>query len=100
MCIRTETGEIIAERKVKTPRLPDLLVNQPHRRVVLDALSKSFFIADAALSHGHQVRVVAATLVRSLGGDRGRQIGQGFGQLAIPVDARVDRHIGALTRQM
>src|SRR6202022_3580330 len=41
-------------------------------RVVLETCSEAFAIADAAREEGHEVRVVPATLVRSLGvGARG-----------------------------
>jgi hypothetical protein len=35
--------------------------------VVIETCSEAFSVADAALGVGHEVRVVSATLVRSLG---------------------------------
>ena len=43
------------------------LKRQPQSRVVLESCAEAFRIADFALSSEHEVRVVPATLVRSLG---------------------------------
>jgi transposase len=72
VCIRSEVGEIITERKVATIKLAALLAKQPRSRVILETSAEAFCVADAALLAGHEVRVVAATLVRQLGvGERG-----------------------------
>jgi transposase len=52
--------------------LPRLLKTWEPRRVIVETSAEAFAIADAAISHGHQVRVVPATLAKTLGiGERG-----------------------------
>jgi transposase len=67
ICVRAEQGEILHEGKVLTSSLDRYLKRQPQSRVVLESCAEAFRIADFALSCEHQVRVVPATLVRSLG---------------------------------
>jgi transposase len=91
ICIRNETGEIIAERKLSTAKLPSYLAKQPHSRVIVETSSEAFFVADAAAEHGHQVRVVAATLVRQLGiGERGVKNDQRDARKLSEVSTRID----------
>ena len=48
------------------------LADRPPARVVIETCTEAFRLAGIAQQHGHDVRVVAATLVRSLGvGQRG-----------------------------
>lgn len=67
ICVRAEQGEILHEGKVPTHSLDRYLKRQTHSRVILESCAEAFRIADIALSYQHQVRVVPATLVRSLG---------------------------------
>ena len=91
ICIRSEAGEIIAERKLATARLPAFLSKQPLSRVIVETSTEAFFVADAALEHGHEVRVVAATLVRSLGvGERGIKTDQRDARKLSEVSTRID----------
>jgi transposase len=91
ICIRSEVGEILAERKLPTARLPSFLAKQPHSRVIVETSSEAFFIADAAFAHGHEVRVVAATLVRQLGiGERGVKTDQRDARKLSEVSTRID----------
>jgi len=39
----------------------------PKSRVIVETCAEAFGVADAALALGHEVRVVSATLVRTLG---------------------------------
>lgn len=72
ICIRAESGEITEERRIRTRSLVRYLEKQSFGRVIVETGAECFRIADAALAAGHQVRVVPATLVRSLGvGARG-----------------------------
>ena len=73
LCVRDEGGKIVAERRVATQTLPQMLSElTPAHRVVMETCAESFAVASAARRAGHDVRVVAATLVRSLGvGARG-----------------------------
>jgi transposase len=91
VCVRDERGQILTERKVATDRLPGYLAKQPQARVILETCSEAFFIADAALAHGHQVRVVPATLVRQLGvGERGLKNDQRDARKLSEVSTRID----------
>jgi hypothetical protein len=72
VCSRNEAGEIVKEGRCRTDQLGRLLASRPPGRVALETCTEAFRIAGAAQRHGHDVRVVAATLVRSLGiGQRG-----------------------------
>ena len=68
VCVRAEDGTILKETKVATRALPGLLSKlQEPARVILETSAEAFGIADAAISQGHEVRVVPATLVKQLG---------------------------------
>ena len=67
ICVRSSDGRIVEERRCRTTALPAYLATRPPSRVVVETCSEAFGIADAALSAGHEVRVVPATLARSLG---------------------------------
>lgn len=72
ICVRSCDGTIVQEKRYPTARLGRWLKRQARSRVIVETSAEAFGIADAALEHGHQVRVVPATLVRSLGvGARG-----------------------------
>ena len=67
VCIRNEAGKTVQETKVATRKLATFFKQQPSSRVVLETCAEAFRVADLALERGHEVRVVPATLVRSLG---------------------------------
>jgi hypothetical protein len=67
ICVRSSDGQIVEERRCRTATLPAYLATRPPSRVVVETCSEPFGIADAALTIGHEVRVVPGTLVRSLG---------------------------------
>lgn len=72
ICIRQSDGAIVEERKVPTQKLTEVVATWPASRVVMETSAEAFRIADAAITAGHQVRVVPGTLVRLLGvGERG-----------------------------
>jgi transposase len=72
ICVRGPDGSIVEEKRHPTARLGGWLKRQVPARVILETSAEAFGIADLALEHGHEVRVVPATLVRSLGvGARG-----------------------------
>jgi transposase len=72
VCVRSADGEIIGEWRWRTDRLATFLHGRPSARVILETCTEAFRIAALAQRAGHDVRVVAATLVRSLGvGHRG-----------------------------
>jgi transposase len=67
ICVRDSGGTIQFEGALETPALGDHLRQLPHCRVILETAAESFRIADQARAAGHEVRVVPATLVRTLG---------------------------------
>jgi transposase len=67
VCVRAEDGTILKEGKHPTAELERLLRTQERSRVILETSAEAFKVADAAKRHGHDVRVVPATLAPSLG---------------------------------
>lgn len=91
ICIRSSDGDILLERKLQTAKLPGFLARQAFSRVVLETSSEAFLIADAAKEHGHEVRVVPASLVRSLGvGERRLKNDQRDARKLSEVSTRID----------
>jgi len=91
ICVRSADGAIVLEKKHPTRHLGRLLRARAASRVVLETSAEAFRIADQALACGHQVRVVAATLVRSLGvGARGIKTDQRDARVLSEVSARID----------
>jgi len=91
LCVRTSDGKILREEKVPTRHLGIFLERQPHSRVILETCAEAFHIADLALSNAHEVRVVPATLVRSLGvGARGIKTDRRDAQVLSEVSCRID----------
>jgi len=91
VCVRTSEGQILLERRVATRSLGIFLKRQPHSRVVLETCAEAFHVADLALKQQHEVRVVPATLVRSLGvGARRIKTDRRDAQVLSEVSCRVD----------
>jgi len=91
ICVRSADGKILQERKVATARLKAYLQRQPASRVILETCSEAFRVADAAIVHGHEVRVVPATLARSLGvGARRIKTDRRDAQVLSEVSCRID----------
>ena len=67
VCVRNAEGQVVHEGRVDTLSLPDWLRGVPRCRVILETTAEAFRIADAAKAAGHEVRVVPATLVPTLG---------------------------------
>src|SRR3954465_9959992 len=68
ICIRAGDGTVLFEGQHDTSSLPHYLRELPHKcRVIVETAAEAFRIADAAMAAGHEVRVVPATLVRTLG---------------------------------
>ncbi len=67
ICVRGADGSILEECRRLTRTLGEYLAKRPWSRVVVETCAEAFAVADQALELGHQVRVVPATLVRSLG---------------------------------
>ncbi|MDX2051816.1 MAG: IS110 family transposase [Polyangiaceae bacterium] len=91
ICVRAPDGQILDERKIPTVSLERFLQQQPFSRVILETCSESFSVADKALDSKHEVRVVPATLVRSLGvGARGIKTDRRDAQVLSEVSCRID----------
>jgi transposase len=91
VCVRSSDGQILLEQRVATRSLEIFLRRQPHSRVVLETCAEAFHVADRALEVGHEVRVVPATLVRSLGvGARRIKTDRRDAQVLSEVSCRVD----------
>jgi transposase len=91
ICARAPDGQIVLEQKVETASLGVYFKQQVSSRVVLETCAEAFRVADLALSCGHQVRVVPATLVRSLGvGARRIKTDRRDAQVLSEVSCRID----------
>lgn len=67
ICLRSPSGEIKEENRIATKDLPALLKRLPPGYVIFETCAESHWLADRARETGHEVRVIAATLVRTLG---------------------------------
>lgn len=91
ICIRDEKGTIVDEQRIQTSTLGRWLKRRPIGRVVLETCAEAFAVADSAVECGHEVRVVPATLVRSLGvGLRGLKNDRRDAQILSEVSTRID----------
>jgi transposase len=71
--------------------LADYLKGRPTSRVVVETCTEAFAVAEGAAELGHEVRVVPATLVRSLGvGARGVKTDRRDAQVLSEVSTRID----------
>ena len=66
VCVRSPDGQLLFEGPYDTHSLPEFLRLLPRSRVIVETTAEAFRVADAAKEAGHEVRVVPATLVRSL----------------------------------
>ena len=91
VCIRSEDGSVLLERRVATSQLGKLLRTRPPSRVVVETCAEGVGVADQARELGHEVRVVAATLVRALGvGARGIKTDLRDARTLSEVSTRID----------
>ena len=91
ICVRGSDGHIVEERRCATATLGSYLASRPKSRVVVETCSEAFAVADRALTIGHEVRVVPATLVRSLGvGARRLKTDRRDAQILSEVSCRID----------
>ena len=91
ICVRDEKEQILEERPCTTAHLARFLQRQPASRVILETCSEAFHVADAALEAEHAVRVVPATLVRTLGvGSRRTKTDQRDARILSEVSCRID----------
>ena len=91
ICVRGSDGQVLQERRVATRHLGTFLKRQPASRVILETCAEAFAVADVALSLEHEVRVVPARLVKSLGvGARGIKTDRRDAQVLSEVSCRID----------
>lgn len=91
ICIREANGTILDEARHPTRKLAQLMAEWEPRRVIVETSAEAFRIADAARTAGHEVRVVPATLVRTLGvGARGIKTDQRDARTLSEVSCRID----------
>jgi len=91
ICVRSPDGEIVEEKRWETWELERYLASRPKSRVVVETCGEAFGIADVARRLGHEVRVVPATLVRTLGvGARRTKTDQRDARVLSEVSCRVD----------
>jgi hypothetical protein len=91
ICVRGPDGQVLEEVRQRTARLGSYLKKRPPARVILETCAEAFRVADAALELGHEVRVVPATLVGSLGvGSRGVKTDRRDAQILSEVSTRID----------
>lgn len=91
ICVRDSEGTIVEQRTKPTRGLSGYLRRRKKSRVVIETCSEAFSIADAAFEAGHEVRVVPATLVRSLGvGSRRTKTDKRDAQILSEVSTRID----------
>jgi transposase len=91
ICVRSADGVIVEERGHPTNLLDRYLGGLDSARVILETCAEAFLVADAARAHGHEVRVVPATMVRSLGvGARRTKTDRRDAQILSEVSCRID----------
>lgn len=91
VCVRAGDGTVLVERRCRTAELEAYLASRPPSRVVVETCAEAFSVADSAKRLGHEVRVVAATLVRTLGvGARGVKTDRRDAQVLSEVSCRID----------
>lgn len=67
ICRRAADGTILEETRVVTRDLGQWFSSRAPARIILETCAEAFSLADQAMAAGHEVRVVPATLVASLG---------------------------------
>ena len=91
VCIRGADGVIISEQRIATRQLRQFFAGLPKSQVIMETCAEAFAIADAAVDAGHEVKVVAATLVKELGvGARGVKTDRRDAQALSAAACRVD----------
>lgn len=91
ICVRSSDGTVLEERRQATGSLVRYLAKRPKSRVILETCAEAFAIADEAKKLGHEVRVVPATLVRTLGvGSRRTKTDRRDAQVLSEVSCRIE----------
>jgi transposase len=92
ICVRASDGTIVEERRYPTRHLDKLMRTwTTPSRVIVETSAEAFRVADAAKAAGHDVRVVPATLVKTLGvGARGIKTDQRDARTLSEVSCRIE----------
>lgn len=91
ICVRDSSERILDEKRWPTRKLESYLAKQPASRVILETSAEAFAVADIARRAGHDVRVVPATLARTLGvGARGIKTDRRDAQALSSVSCKVE----------
>lgn len=91
VCVRDAAGKILLEGRVATTALRAFLKTRPPSRVVMESCAEAFAVAGQAKETNHDVRVIPATLVRTLGvGARGIKTDQRDARVQSEVSCRID----------
>jgi transposase len=91
ICVRGEDGKVMQETRWPTKRLAEFLSARAPSRVIVETAAEAFSVADSALKAGHEVRVVPATLARTLGvGARGIKTDLRDARALSEVSTRID----------
>lgn len=67
ICRRDASGATLDSKRMKTTQIRRYLAKLEPSRVIVETCAEAFHVADIAQELGHDVRVVPATLVRTLG---------------------------------
>jgi transposase len=91
ICVRHPDGTLVEQRRLRTTEIPAYLAQRGASRVIVETCSEAFWVADAALAVGHEVRVVPATLAPTLGiGAHGIKTDRRDAQVLSEVSCRID----------
>ena len=91
ICVRSSQGEILEEKRWETWDLKRYLEGRPKSRVIVESCAEAFGLAVMAKELGHEMRIVPATLVRTLGvGARRTKTDQRDARALSEVSCRVD----------
>ncbi len=90
ICVRSAEGTILEETRCATRSVGTFLAKRPRSRVVVETCAEAFAIADSGRAAGHDVAVVPAMLVRSLG----------VGQRGLKTDVRDARNLSVASCRM
>lgn len=91
ICVRSATGEVVEERRIRSEEIERYLSKRPPSRVVVETCAEAFVVADAIKRAGHEVRVVPSVLVPALGvGLRQTKTDRRDAQILSEVSTRID----------
>lgn len=91
VCVRSASGEIVEERRIRSEGIERYLSKRPPSRVVIETCAEAFVVADAVKRAGHEIRVVPSVLVPTLGvGQRQTKTDRRDARILSEVSCRID----------